>query len=248
MPFLLLLESQFPQIAVTSKLLFVVVAAAFTILVTSTFLTILVTSAAFTVLVTGTAFAVLMASTFLTILVTGAALAVLMTGTFLTFLVTGAALAILVAGTFLTFLVTGAALGTALMVTAAVTGFIGIVVAASMSGTATATSGTFFCTTASRQFGSCSRVCLHVVGVVTQLAHLLTQLVGIGLLGIVIDGQLRGLHVIVVRFNALEIRHVLFEFVRTLLTHAIGLDRHGLLPFGGRFALLRTHAQRNQAH
>lgn len=230
MPFLLLLGSQFPQIAVTSKLLFVVVAAAFTILVTSTFLTILVTSATFTVLVTGTAFAVLMASTFLTILVTGAALAVLMTGT------------------FLTFLVTGAALGTALMVTAAVTGFIGIVVAASMSGTATATSGTFFCTTASGQFGSCSRVCLHVVGVVTQLAHLLTQLVGIGLLGIVIDGQLRGLHVIVVRFNALEIRHVLFEFVRTLLTHAIGLDRHGLLPFGGRFALLRTHAQRNQAY
>lgn len=212
MPFLLLLGSQFPQIAVTSKLLFVVVAAAFTILVTSTFLTILVTSATFTVLVTG------------------------------------AALAVLMTGTFLTFLVTGAALGTVLMVTAAVTGFIGIVVAASMSGTATATSGTFFCTTASGQFGSCSRVCLHVVGVVTQLAHLLTQLVGIGLLGIVIDGQLRGLHVIVVRFNALEIRHVLFEFVRTLLTHAIGLDRHGLLPFGGRFALLRTHAQRNQAH
>ena len=203
MPFLLLLGSLFPQIAVTSKLLFVVVAAAFTILVTGTFLTILVTSTA---------------------------------------------LAVLMAGTFLTFLVTGAALGTVLMVTAAVTGFIGIVVAASMSGTATATSGTFFCTTASGQFGSCSRVCLHVVGVVTQLAHLLTQLVGIGLLGIVIDGQLRGLHVIVVRFNALEIRHVLFEFVRTLLTHAIGLDRHGLLPFGGRFALLRTHAQRNQAH
>ncbi len=239
MPFLLLLESQFPQIAVTSKLLFVVVAAAFTILVTSTFLTILVTSATFTVLVTGT---------FLTSLVTSTALAVLMAGTFLTILVTGAALAVLMTGTFLTFLVTGAALGTALMVTAAVTGFIGIVVAASMSGTATATSGTFFCTTASGQFGSCSRVCLHVVGVVTQLAHLLTQLVGIGLLGIVIDGQLRGLHVIVVRFNALEIRHVLFEFVRTLLTHAIGLDRHGLLPFGGRFALLRTHAQRNQAH
>lgn len=221
MPFLLLLGSQFPQIAVTSKLLFVVVAAAFTILVTSTFLT---------------------------ILVTGTALTVLVTGTFLTILVTSTALAVLMAGTFLTFLVTGAALGTVLMVTAAVTGFIGIVVAASMSGTATATSGTFFCTTASGQFGSCSRVCLYVVGVVTQLAHLLTQLVGIGLLGIVIDGQLRGLHVIVVRFNALEIRHVLFEFVRTLLTHAIGLDRHGLLPFGGRFALLRTHAQRNQAH
>ena len=48
--------------------------------------------------------------------------------------------------------------------------------------------------------------------------------------------------------NALEIRHVLFEFVGALLTHTIGLNRHGLLPFGGRFALLRTHAQRNQAY
>ena len=212
MPFLLLLGSQFPQIAVTSKLLFVVVAAAFTILVTST--------------------------TF----------AVLVTGTFLTFLVTSTALTVLVTGTFLTFLVTGAALGTALMVTAAVTGFIGIVVAASMSGTATATSGTFFSTTASGQFGSCSRICLHVVGIVTQLAHLLTQLVGIGSLRIIVDGQLRRFHIVRVRLHALEIRHVLFEFVGALLTHTIGLNRHGLLPFGDRFALLRTHAQRNQAY
>ncbi len=225
-----------------------VTGATFAVLVTGTFLTFLVTSTALTVLVTGTFLTILVTSAAFTVLVTSTALAVLMAGTFLTILVTSAALAVLMASTFLTFLVTGAALGTALMVIAAVTGFIGIVVAASMSGTATATSGTFFSTTASGQFGSCSRVCLHVVGIVTQLAHLLTQLVGIGLLGIVIDGQLRGLHVIVVRFNALEIRHVLFEFVRTLLTHAIGLDRHGLLPFGGRFALLRTHAQRNQAH
>ncbi len=221
MPFLLLLGSQFPQIAVTSKLLFVVVAAAFTILVTGATFTVLVTSAAFAILVTSTA---------------------------LTVLVTSAALAVLMASTFLTFLVTGAALGTALMVTAAMTGFIGIVVAASMSGTTAATSSTFFSTTASGQFGSCSRICLHVVGIVTELAHLLTQLVGIGSLRVIVDGQLRGLHVIVVRPNALEIRHVLFEFIRAFLAHAIGLDGHGLLPFGGRFALLSTHAQRNQAY
>ena len=196
-------------------------------------------AAAFTVFMTSAALAVLVTCTFLTILVTSAALAVLVTGT---------ALAVLMASTFLTFLVTGATLGTALMVTAAMTGFIGIVVAASMSGTATTTSSTFFSTTASGQFGSCSRICLHVVGIVTELAHLLTQLVGIGSLRVIVDGQLRGLHVIVVRLNALEIRHVLFEFIRALLAHAIGLDSHGLLPFGDRFALLRTHAQRNQAH
>ena len=212
MPFLALLKSQFPQIAVTSKLLFIVVAAAFTILVTS---------ATFTILVTGT---------------------------LLTILVTSTALTVLVTGTFLTILVTSTALGTALMVSAAVTGFIGIVVAASMSGTATATSGTFFCTTASGQFGSCCWISLHVVGIVTQLAHLLTQLVGIGSLRVIVDGQLRRFHIVRVRLHALEIRHVLFEFVSALLTHTIGLNRHGLLPFGGRFALLRTHAQRNQAH
>ena len=215
------------------------VAAAFTILVTSTALAILVTGTFLTILVASTALAVLVTGTLLTILMTGTALAILVTGTLLTILMTGTALAILVTGT---------ALCTFLMVTAVVSAFAGIVVAASMSGTATATSSTFFCTTASGQFGSCCWISLHVIGVVTQLAHLLTQLVGIGSLRVIVNGQLRRFHIVRVRLHALEIRHVLFEFVGALLTHTIGLNRHGLLPFGGRFALLRTHAQRNQAY
>ena len=228
--FLPLLRSQFPQIAVTSKLLFIVVAAAFTILVTS---------ATFTILVTGTFLTILVASAALAVLVTCAALAVLMASTFLTILVTSAALAVLMTGT---------ALCTFLMVTAVMSAFAGIVVAAAMSGTTAATSSTFFGTAACRQFGSCSLICLHVVGIVTQLAHLLTQLVGIGSLRVIVKGQLRRLHIIIVRLHALEIRHILFELVGAFLAHTIGLNRHGLLPFGGRFALLRTHAQRNQAY
>ena len=225
-----------------------VVAAAFTILVTSTALAILVTGTFLTILVASTALAVLVTGTLLTILMTGTALAILMTGTLLTILMTGTALAILVTGTALAILVTGTALCTFLMVTAVVSAFAGIMVAASMSGTTAATSSTFFGTAASGQFGSCCLVSLHVVGIVTQLAHLLTQLVGIGSLCIIVDGQLRRFHIVRVRLHALEIRHVLFEFVGALLAHTIGLNRHGLLPFGGRFALLRTHAQRNQAY
>jgi len=216
-----------------------VVAAAFTILVTSTALAILVTGTFLTILVTSTALTILVTGTFLTILVASTALAILVTGTLLTILMTGTALAILVTGT---------ALCTFLMVTAVVSAFAGIVVAASMSGTTAATSSTFFGTAAGRQFGSCCWISLHVIGVVTQLAHLLTQLVGIGSLRVIVNGQLRRFHIVRVRLHALEIRHVLFEFVGALLTHTIGLNRHGLLPFGGRFALLRTHAQRNQAY
>ena len=111
-----------------------------------------------------------------------------------------------------------------------------------------ASTGTFFGSAASWQLGSCSRISLHIVGVVTQLAHLLTQLVGIGSLRIIVDGQLRRLHIVRVRLYALEIRHVLFKFVGAFLAHTIGLDCHGLLTLGGRFALLSVRAQRNQAY
>ena len=120
--------------------------------------------------------------------------------------------------------------------------------AITMTGTSAATALAFLHTAAGGQFGAGSRVGLHIVGIVTQLAHLLTQLVGIGSLRIIVDGQLRRLHVVRIRLHTFEIRHVLFEFVSAFLTNAIGLDRHGLLSFGGRFALLRTHAQRNQAY
>ena len=186
-----------------------------------------------------------MTRTFLTILVTRTALAVLVTSAFLTILVTGTALTVLMASTFLTFLV----------VATIVTAFAGIMVAAVVTiriavvTTAMATpTSTLFGTAASGQLGAGSRICLHVVGVITQLAHLLTQLVGIGSLRIIVDGQLRRLQVVRVGLHTLEIRHVFFEFVGALLAHTIGLDGHGLLPLGGRFALLSIRAQRNQAY
>ena len=198
-------------------------------------------------MVVAAALTVLMTRALLTILVTGALLTVLMSSALLTILMTGALLTVLMSSALLTILMTGAAL-TVLVVATAMTAFAGIMVAASVSSTAAATSRTLLSTAASRQFGAGSRISLHIVGVVTQLAHLLTQLVGIGSLRVIVDGQLRRLHVIIVRLHTFEIRHILFEFVGALLTDAIGLDGHGLLTFGGRFALLRTHAQRNQAY
>ena len=226
-------------------------------------------------MVVAAALAIFMTGAALTILVTGAAFTVLMTRAALTVLMTGAAFSVLVTRAALTVLVTGTTLGTVLVVTAVVTFFVGVMVAAAvtafagivvaaimtalgtvvaaaltitMTGTSTATALALLHTAASGQFGAGSRISLHVVGIVTQLAHLLTQLVGIGSLRIIVDGQLRRLHVIIVRLHTLEIRHILFEFVGALLTDAIGLDGHGLLTFGGRFALLCTHAQRNQAY
>ena len=161
----------------------------------------------------------------LTVLMTRALLTILVTGALLTILMTGALLTVLMSSALLTILMTGAAL-TVLVVATAMTAFAGIMVAASVSGTAAATSRTLLSTAASGQFGAGSRISLHVVGIVTQLAHLLTQLVGIGSLRIIVDSQLRRLHVVSVRLNALEIRHILFEFVGAFLTNAIGLNRH----------------------
>jgi len=195
-----------------------------------------VIAAAFAVLVTAAALAILMTSTFLTVLVTTAGFTILVITT---------ALAILMTSTFLTVFVTTAGF-TILVITAALAA---LVVAAALTIAVTAASAAtaaLLGTTASRQFGTCSRISLHIVGVVAQLADLLTQLVGIGLLGIIVDGQFGGLHVVGVRLHTLEIRHILFEFVGALLTNAIGLDGHGLLPFGGRF--LSAHAQGDEAY
>ena len=119
---------------------------------------------------------------------------------------------------------------------------------AAMTGATAATALTFLNTTAGRQFGSCSGIRLHVVGIIAQLADLLTQLVGVGSGSIVGDGQFGGLHIVRVVLNALEIRHVLFEFVRTFLADAIGLDGDSLVLLGGRLALLCAHAQRDEAY
>ena len=97
--------------------------------------------------------------------------------------------------------------------------------------------------TACRQCGACSLVGGHIVGIVTQLADFFTQNVGIGLLGIVIDGQLGRFHVVGVCFDSFEIRDIFFETVCTFLAHAIGLDHHRL---GGGF--LRESAEAKDGH
>ena len=137
-----------------------------------------------------------------------------------------------------------ATLAIAMIATALTFSMVATTLTITMSGTTTTTA--LLHTTAGGQLGTCSRVSLYIVGVVTQLADVRAQLVGIGLLRIVVDGQLGRLLVVGVGFHALEIRHVLFEFVGTFLADAIGLDRHGLLVLGGRF--LGAHTQRDEAY
>jgi len=141
----------------------------------------------------------------------------------LQFLVVAAAFAGAMVTTALTIAMVTATL-TVAMIAAALT----ISVAAT-----TATATALFCTTAGGQFSTCSGIRFHVIGIVTQLADLLTQLVGIGSGRIVSDGQLGGLHVVGVVLHSLEIGHVLFELVCTFLTYAIGLDGDSLLLLGG---------------
>ena len=164
-----------------------------------------------------TRFAVGMTSTFVlgTLLATAFMLRALLTAAFV--------ISTMISATFCSFLMIAATLAVA------------------MTGTS-ATTTALFGTTASGKFGTCSLISLHIVGIVAQLADLLTQLVGIGLFGVVVDGQFGRLHVVSVGFNALEIRHVLLELVGTFLTNAVGLDGYGLLSFGG---LLSVRAQRD---
>ena len=132
----------------------------------------------------------------------------------------------------------------AAMITTTLTASVVAATSATMSAAAAATA--LLHTATCGQFGTGSRISLHIVGIVTQLADFLTQLVRIGFLRIVINGQLRRLHVVAVGFHTLEIRHILLEFVGTLLADAVGLDRHGLLVLRGR--LLGTRTQRDKAH
>lgn len=73
------------------------------------------------------------------------------------------------------------------------------VIAAALAVTMTGTSATTtapFGTAASGKLSACSGISLHIVGIVTQLADLLAQLVGTGFLRVVDDGQFRRLHVV----------------------------------------------------
>jgi len=122
------------------------------------------------------------------------------------------------------------------------------VIAAAMGLAAATTAAGFLRTAAGGQLGSGSRIGLHIVSIVAQLADILAQLVRIGLLGIVVNGQLGRFHVIGIGFDPFEVGHILFKSVGALLANAVGLDGHGLLVLGGRSVLLRTHAQRDKAH
>ena len=80
------------------------------------------------------------------------------------------------------------------------------------------------------QFLAGSRIGLHGIGIVAQFADLLTQLVGSGLLGIVIDRDLCRVGIIGVVFHTLEERNIVFETVNAFLTfeRGIGLNGDGL--------------------
>ena len=97
--------------------------------------------------------------------------------------------------------------------------------------------------TAGRQCGAGCLVGWHIVSIVTQLADFLAQDVRIGLLGIIIDGQLGRFHVIRVCFDSFEIWDIFFETVCTFLAYTIGLDHHRL---SGGF--LREGAETEDGH
>ena len=96
----------------------------------------------------------------------------------------------------------------------------------------------FFCSVATSsavlaacgQFLTGSGIGLHSIRIVTQLADLLTQLVGSGLLGIIIDRDFCRVGIVSVVFHALEERNIVFETVNAFLTfeRSIGLNGDGL--------------------
>jgi len=138
---------------------------------------------------------------------------------------------LVVAAAFAGAMVT-AALAIAMVAAALTTTMIATALTVAVTTTATAATA-LFSTAAGGELSTCSGIRFHVIGIVTQLADLLTQLVGIGSGRIVSDGQLGGLHVVGVVLHSLEIGHVLFELVCTFLTYAIGLDGDSLLLLGG---------------
>jgi len=105
---------------------------------------------------------------------------------------------------------------------------------------------------AGRQFGTGSGVGLEIIGIVTQVAHLLADLVGSGLLGIIRHCQLGRGFVVFIILHTLEERDILFETVHALLAvlGSICLDGHRSAGLGGRsidFGL-GGRAQREDGH
>ncbi len=91
-------------------------------------------------------------------------------------------------------------------------------------------------TAASRQFGAGSGIGLEIIRIVTQVAYLLADLVGSGLLGIIRHRQLGRGFVVCIILHTLEERDILFETVHTLLAvfGSICLDGHRSAGLGGR--------------
>ncbi len=87
-----------------------------------------------------------------------------------------------------------------------------------------------------RKFGTGSGVGLEIIRIITQVAHLLTDLVGRGFLRIIRHRQLGRGFVVCVILHTLEERDILFESVHALLAvfRSICLDGHRSADLGGR--------------
>ena len=86
-----------------------------------------------------------------------------------------------------------------------------------------------------RKFGTGSSIGLEIVGIITQVAHLLANLVGRSFLRIIRHRQLGGCLVIRIILHAFEEGNVLFETIHALLAilGGVGLDGHRGTRLGG---------------
>ena len=105
---------------------------------------------------------------------------------------------------------------------------------------------------AGRQFGAGSGVGLEIICIITQVAHLLADLVGSGLLGIIRHRQLGRGFVVCIILHTLEEGDILFETVHAFLAvfGSICLDGHRSAGLGGRsidFGL-GSRTQRKDGH
>ncbi len=103
-----------------------------------------------------------------------------------------------------------------------------------------------------RKFGTSSRVGLEVVGVIAQVAHLLTNLVGRSFLRIIRHRQLGSCLVIRIILHTFKEGNILFETIHAFLAilGGIGLDGHRGAGLGGRSSgfVLGICTQRKDGH
>ena len=103
-----------------------------------------------------------------------------------------------------------------------------------------------------RKFGTSSRVGLEVVGVIAQVAHLLTNLVGRSFLRIIRHRQLGSCLVIRIILHTFKEGNILFETIHAFLAilGGIGLNGHRGAGLGGRSSgfVLGISTQRKDGH